>query len=206
MIDLELRRLPEVERYFLSLPAAARASAALAINASAKWAARDASRRIRLQVALPRNYIGDASNPDAKLRIRKTATGADLEAVLSAAQRPVSLARFVAGNTPIGRNRGQVHLRVKPGRSTTIPGAFLIRLPAGQRFDETHFNLGLALRLKPGERVRNKHTMQAIAKGLVLLYGPSIDQIFQTVREDIAPGTAQQAVSEFLRQFARRTA
>ena len=64
-------------------------------------------------------------------------------------------------------------------------------------------NLGVAIRLKPGEVVHNKKVMQRISGNLYLLFGPSISQVFSTVREDISPETLDFAETEFLRQLDR---
>ncbi len=36
-----------------------------------------------------------------------------------------------------------------------------------------------------------------------MLYGPSVDQVFRTVKDDMAPGVSAFTDSEFRRQFAR---
>lgn len=82
--------------------------------------------------------------------------------------------------------------------------AFFIRLPQGSQMTETQFNLGLAIRLKPGEALMNKVQAVRMASGLYLLYGPSVDQVFRAndgggVASDRAPYLAQRLENEFLR-------
>ena len=92
-----------------------------------------------------------------------------------------------------------MRLRVKPGRTTVIPNAFLIPLKSGSADIETKANLGLAVRLRPGERLRNKKSSRRLAIGLFLLYGPSVDQIFSDVALQEAPIAARFLENEFLR-------
>lgn len=80
-----------------------------------------------------------------------------------------------------------------------MKGSFLVKLKSGNAKTDTQFNLGLAIRLKPGERLRNKTSMTQLDHNVYLLYGPSVDQVFRTVREDIAPDTASFLEAEFRR-------
>jgi hypothetical protein len=209
-VSIELRGLDAVERYYREAPAIAREAARFAVNDAAKFGARRASEEIRKQVRFSRTYLGNASNADARLRIRKVAKGGDLEAVITARRRPTSLARFASGTPTFGRTRGRgPRVKVKPGAGyRTIKKGFFLRLRAGgSNLDQ--FNVGLAIRMNPGEVLRNRNKgltgLKAFgsSKNLYLLYGPSVDQVFQTVRADIAPRVAAEAEKQFLRQFAR---
>jgi hypothetical protein len=209
-LRVELRGLETVERYFSEAPGHARDALRFAVNDAARFAARRASVEIRRQVNFPRNYLGDASNSDARLRITQMAKGGDLTAVISARQRPTSLGRFASGTPTFGRSRGKgARVKVKAGAGyRTIPNSFFLRLRAGSS-NLGESNIGLAIRLKRGERLRRRAKgvtgLSAFGKdkNLYLLYGPSVDQVFRSVRDDIAPEVASRAEREFLRQFAR---
>lgn len=164
-----------------------------AINRTAESARADSSRRIRQQVNFPAQYLSPSAG---RLAVSKRASNTDLEAVIRARHRATSLARFSSGG---GRRGSGVSLQVKPGVSKRIKRAFLIKLRQGKGSVDTKFNLGLAIRLKPGETIQNKRQMVRMGKGLYLLYGPSVDQVFQTVAEDVAPDAADKLEAEFLR-------
>lgn len=144
-------------------------------------------KEIRSQIAFPARYLND------RLKVVKRASGRTLEAVISGRDRPTSLARFAKNRNPQAtRKAGKVDLTVTPGRTTTIPNAFLMPLRNG--------NLGLAIRLKEGESIRNKKFVTKVGKGLYLLYGPSVNQVFRTVAEEkAAPEAADFLEREFLR-------
>lgn len=167
----------------------------MAINEVAAWARAEAGREIREQANFPRNYL---TGRDGRLYIKKRAKAGDTEAIITGRQRATSLARF--SNTRdigIARRRGGVNVEVKPGVSKFMKGAFLMRLRAGNTLTDTQHNLGLAIRLKPGERVRNKTQMAQIAKNLYLLYGPSVDQIFRSVADNMTPDIEGRLRTEF---------
>lgn len=176
-----------------------RLAAVRAINTSADRGRTQAARAIRDEVNLPATYL----NPSAKrLYVSKRAQRNDLEARIRARTRATSLARFVTGTTRI--NKAGVRVEVAPGRARFLKRAFLVRLPAGRASVDTKSNLGLAVRLRPGESLRNKTDVRRLDKGLYLLYGPSVDQVFKArdgsgVAEDIAPGIGQFLEGEFIR-------
>ncbi|AEY69569.1 hypothetical protein AH2_00059 [Burkholderia phage vB_BceS_AH2] len=168
-----------------------------AINRATPRARTAASREMRKQVAFPASYL---SGNDARLRITKMATNDNLESVITGRQRATSLARFSRERDPASaRRKGGVNVEVKPGQARFMKGAFLVKLKAGNAKTDTQFNLGLAIRLKPGERLRNKTQMQQLDHNVYLLYGPSVDQVFRTVREDIAGDTRSFLEAEFRR-------
>lgn len=146
-------------------------NAVRAINTTARRFRTTAARMIRDQVAFPSNYLNPAGK---KLFVAREATRADPTATIRATGRPTSLARFVTQGT---LNKKGVTLRVDPNRSTSIKSAFLIKLPAGKVTD-TKSNFGLAIRLRKGETIQNKRNMIKLSRGLYLLYGPSVDQVF----------------------------
>jgi hypothetical protein len=170
-----------------------RRSAVQAINKTSARARTDSAAEIRRQVSFSAQYLAPGAG---RLVVSKQASGASLESVITARQRATSLARFAEGSP--GRGAG-VRVQVAPGRSRFMKRAFLIKLPAGKASVDTKFNMGLAIRLKPGESLQNKKKAIKMEKGLYLLYGPSVDQVFQSVSQEIAPGAATYLEAEFLR-------
>lgn len=180
---------------FAEIPADVARAALRAVNKTIDRARASASREIRDQVAFPASYLTDANG---RLSVTKRATGDDLEAIVTGRERPTSLARFLVGAPKVGIGQKGVRVRVQPGLATFLPRAFLIRLRSGSD-TETISNLGLAIRLKPGQVPSAAYKPTRLADGLWLLYGPSIGQTFRTVSEDIAPDTALFLEDEFLR-------
>ena len=68
--------------------------------------------------------------------------------------------------------------------------AFVMELRGGNR--------GLAIRTD-GSKPRGAYKPKPIGKNLFLLYGPSVDQVFRTVSEDVAPDVADELEVEFNR-------
>lgn len=184
---------------FQNLPKEIGIAASRALNATLKRTRADASKRIRQQVNFSASYL----NQNDRLAVTQNSRPDNLEGIIAARTRPTSLARFATGNTP---NKMGVTVQVKPGSARYMRRAFLIKLNRGSTQTETQFNLGLAMRLKPGEDVRNKKDMIKIASGLYLFYGPSVAQAFGTnddgrasVRKDVQPAALDFFEDEFLR-------
>jgi hypothetical protein len=183
-LDIQIEDLSDAEPNI-------RSAASRAINGALRRARTRSDREIRAQVNFPGNYLNPSTG---RLTVSQNAAPTSLEGAVTARQRPTSLARFVKGNP----KRGQpVRLEVSPGKTTVLPRAFLMPLRSGNV--DTKSNLGLAIRLGPGERLQNKRRFKRIASGLYLLYGPSVDQVFRTVAADEAEPTADFLETEFLR-------
>ena len=154
------------------------------------------ARRIGEQISVPASYLAPSGG---RLIVSRKASPSSLVAVITARSRPTSLARFARG-----RGRGNVRVEVRPGRVRELRRAFFIRLRQGSALTDTQFNLGLAIRLRPGERIENKVRQAQLAKGLYLLYGPSVQQVFLDNASDgvaarEAPAIAGDLETEFLR-------
>jgi hypothetical protein len=166
-----------------------------AINKAADRGRTRADREIRQQVNFPARYLSE------RLKVTRRASGRSLEATITGRDRPTSLARFAtSSNVAASQKRGNVTVAVSPGARKVVgrkaggsgPTAFLMQLRGG--------NVGLAMRLKEGETVRNKKYMTKVGKGLYLLYGPSVNQVFRSVAEEqTVPETAAFLEQEFLR-------
>lgn len=185
-------------REYDSLKDEIRFNAMRAINQTARDYRKIGAERIRAQINFPQNYF----NPSAKrFYVSREATPGKLEARITARGRATSLARFVTSYTP---GKKGVSLEVKTGQQTQIKGAFLIKLPAGKGPIDTKYNMGLAIRLRKGETLENKRNVRRMAKGLYILYGPSVDQVFlaqsgKGVAADLEPSILDDMETEFLR-------
>lgn len=177
-----------------------RLAAVRAINKIARDARAQAAKMIRNEVNLPARYV---SPSEGRLAVTKQANGSNLEARITARGRATSLAQFVTGSDK--PNVQGVHIEVAPGKARFLRRAFLIRLPQGNSpVTDTKFNLGLAVRLKPGDTLRNKITARRVEKGLYVLYGPSVSQVFRAndgdgIANEMTPGLEAKLRDEFLR-------
>lgn len=182
--------LKDALKYFEQLPEVATQAAVLAVNQIAGGSAIvGLKRQMRKEVAFPSGYL-----EDGRLTVVQKATRNSIEAIIRGRDRPTSLARFATGAPGI-RQKGGVRVIVKPGQTRTLKSAFLIKLRNG--------NTGLAVRLKPGDTLQKSTGAVKLANNLYLLYGPSVDQVFNSVAEDQLPIIGENLNQEFLRQFAR---
>ena len=157
----------------------------------------ESRRRILGQINFPTSYLDPSGG---RFYVSRLATRAKPEAAITAKRRPTSLARFIVGTpTP---NKAGVTVSVGKGKTETLRRAFVIKLRAGSAPIDTKSNLGLAVRLKRGETLRNKNSMIKMANGLYLLYGPSVQQVFldnsgEGVAQDVAPYALDKLEDEF---------
>lgn len=199
---IDIRDALQIDDFLADMPENVNQAAAIAINDVVGGSGLARYRKaINEQVNFPQGYLdGDRFYQDQR------ATPTRLQATLLARQRPTSLARFATSGT-VG-SKGGVSVRVKrQGGGKLIKDAFLVRLRAGTSLENG--NVGLAIRLKPGQTLVNKKDtsrMVHLDANVVLLYGPSIDQI---LRNDVAdaetPEVVDSIATEFFRQFARLT-
>ncbi len=195
-VDLNL-----VAEYLEQQPEIARTAAKLSVNDTTRGYVPRAKKEMNSQVAFPSGYL----NED-RFGIRKLATEADLTATISARHRPTSLARFAGGQTAgTATRRGGIRVRVNTGGAKFLKGAFFVNLRRG-RDTSDGFNLGLAIRLKPGQTLRGRRKGTSgvlLADNLALLYGPSVDQVFNDVANADSPEIAERLEREFIRQYVR---
>jgi hypothetical protein len=199
-VRITTRGLDDLKRYFERLPEVANTAARMAINDTLAFAKTEGSRRIRKDINFKPGYLQD------NLTIARKASDNRLEGEIVGRDRPTSLARFATGNPTFGRRKkgSAIKVNVSPdGGTRTIPDAFYMRLRRGKSIEGDSFNIGLAIRLKPGETIRNKREMVAFSKGLYLLYGPSVGQVFDDVAIDMEPMLSDRMEDEFVRQFNR---
>lgn len=171
---------PEIER-----------KAIQAINKTTRRTRTEASRQIRNQIRLKASYL----NQEDRLSM-KFARAGKLEGRISGRDRPTSLARFVTNKSGSVRDmnrrfrRSGARIQVKPGATRVARKAFAVPLRGG--------NVGLAIRTKGGPPQR-AYKPKKLSDNVYLLYGPSIDQVFSTVREDLEDDAAEFLEYEFNR-------
>lgn len=193
----------EVKKYFETLPELTALAMRFAINEVATRSGMTALKRKMLdEIAFPSGYL----NPE-RLKVTRKASVTKLEAVITGRKRATSLARFVQGSPVIG-GKGSTGLTVKvqKGRTTYLKNAFLVKLNKGASFSQDNYNLGLAVRIKPGERIQNKHTSHQawlVPNKVALLYGPSVDQVFAGVISHMGTDIGDMVAASFHRHFAR---
>mgnify|MGYP001143878705 CR=1 FL=1 len=174
-------------------------AASQAINTLTRNKRARAAKLIRDQVNLPARYV----SPSGKaLFVSQKASPSSLEGRITARGRPTSLAQFLTSSPRVGK--AGVTVEVQPGKARFMKRVFPLKLPQGNTLTATKYNLGLAIRLRPGERLANKTTARRVSNGLYLLYGPSVDQVFRSldgtgVANDLVPEIEQELSEEFLR-------
>jgi hypothetical protein len=174
-------------------------AASRAINTTTRDSRVDAARKIRSEINFPARFV----SPSGKgLYVSQKASPTNLEGRITARGRPTSLSRFLTSSPRIGR--AGVTVEVAPGKARFLKRVFALKLPQGSASVENKFNLGLAIRLRPGERISNKTSARRVSKGLYLLYGPSVDQVFRAndgdgVAKDMVPAVERNLEREFLR-------
>lgn len=179
---------------FESLPQAAQRAASMAVNRTLDRLRTSAAREVRKQVNLPASYVSPAQG---RLAVSRRASPSNPEGSVRARGRATSLARFVTNR---GAKPGEVTAMVKPGGAVHLKRAWLIKLRSGPNSDNLG-NLGLAIRLKPGETLRNRHlSAKPIFPNVYLLYGPSTYQLVNNLAEEkLGPDAASFLEDEFLR-------
>lgn len=188
-------------KMFDEIPTAIERAAIRAINKTTDRTRADAKRRALAQVAFPASYLNPSQG---RLTSRKARRGL-LEGAVSGRVRPTSLARFTKQKPqqPGQRSEG-VTVTVKPGVARFKRGAFLIPLRSGASGELG--NVGLAVRSEtppPGAYKPKK-----IGKNLWLLYGPSVNQVLHSARnnggvfDEAAPGALDFLNREFARQLS----
>lgn len=201
-VSVDLRGVLELDDFLAAVPEITRQAVSQAINSVVAGPGLAEYRKgISEQVDFPAGYLNDD-----RLGVTQRATPTRLEARITGRQRATSLARFATTGS-VG-SKGGVSVRVKKGGgSKYIKNAFKVRLKAGSSLDNDSFNTGLALRLKPGQTVLGKKdtsNMVRLDANVVLLYGPSVDQILRNnVADAKTPVVVDKIATEFFRNFQR---
>lgn len=203
MIEVQLRGLESVEKFYATMPQRTEKALRLAINSAALFGARLAKKEIMSRVNLKSAYIGNPADPKARLAVTQKARAGELVAVITARHRPTSLARFATSPVTFGKQRGPVRVSVGRGTSRALRRGFFIKLKRGKVLTADAYNLGIAYRLKPGEEIKNKNVFPNKRGRYAILYGPSIEQLFNRISVESSDEVLNHAEREFLRQFDR---
>lgn len=162
-------------------------AAKLAVNDTLRTSRNAAARSMEKQINFPRGYL---TGQHGRLTIPQFASDNDLSGIVRGKDRPTSLARFVVGGAKPGSKGKGVSVSVDPGIAKYMPSAFAIKLKNG--------NIGLAFRTKNGKPPKSMGAKQ-MSDGLWLLYGPSVDQVFQATRGMIKEDMEAHMSKEFQR-------
>lgn len=184
-------RTSDLLRAYEEVPKRTTRAAVQALNKTADRSRTRGARAIRQQINFPASYL----DPNAqRLFVAERATEKSLVSVVRARTRATSLARFLTSSGKDG-----LRVSVHPGRTITLKRAFVVRLRAGSQTIDTKSNLGIAVRTKDGQRPSKAYKPVRLGKDTWLLYGPSVDQAFKSVREDIRPDAEVELSAEFQR-------
>lgn len=205
MLDVKIIGVKELADWVHKYPEVINKAQKLALNDATRYAHGLAKKRITQELNFLPSYLGAADNPASRLRIKKYATDGSLDTSISGRVHPTSLARFA--NTRVIRKRKTQPLKVsvRRGQSKELKRAFLLRLRSGASIEGSN-NIGLAIRLPNGVSLRKGKGRKLSGNRKTtawLLYGPSVDQAFGLVREDIAEPVAQRLKQQLTRQIAR---
>jgi hypothetical protein len=191
--------LGNAKRFFENLPDVAEKAASLAINQVVERQFVPMMRKeAESQINFPPGYLSAD-----RLGITRKASPSRLEAVVTARDRATSLARFAPGFTAANSRNTRIVVKVQRGGKAIrlSKRAFIAKLNNG--------NVGLAVRLKPGETLQNSEgallvkAWSGVRGNVYLLYGPSVDQVIRTIAIDALPDAGNKISDEFFRQFAR---
>lgn len=206
-VTIEARGLSRFADFLRNADDSVSKAVVLATNDTALYARAKTSREIRQRVNFRARYLTGGGDRSARLAISKKATASDPEAVLTGRDRPTSLAnpQFVRTQPTFGRQKRPVRVHVGAGRGTqTLDRAFFVRLRRGNAaVTEENSNVGLAIRLRPGERIDNKKEMASMGNGVYLLYGPSVGQAMRTVLPEEADDIGDTYGDRFVHHLER---
>jgi hypothetical protein len=207
----QVKGIREFEKFLEKQPAAASKAAQLAINDVTRKTFARSRREILRQVNLTAAYLDGQESSTPRFRIRQLATQNNLMAVIEARRRPTSLARFDARQLygPAkrgGTKKSGVSVNVGGSRKK-IPRAFLVNLKRGAADGG---NTGVAIRVPAGQGVTGRKFKGVPFGGsnsrdsdVYLLYGPSVQQVFDDVAVEQEAWAQDRLEAEFSRQYAR---
>lgn len=202
-VELDIAGFAKFAQGMRGMEASVESSARIAINDGARFATRVGAKAITDDLNLTSKYL--TGGPSPRLGVSRFASDSSLEAVVTGRDRPTSLARFARGAPVFGHQKRSPTVKVnRAGAGQRVNNSFFVRLRSGKEMSADNYNVGIAVRLKPGETIRGKNVMARPGKrGFYLLYGPSVGQAYRTASEKTAPAVAERVTSEFLRQLAR---
>jgi hypothetical protein len=211
-LEIKAKGIKNLQSFLDRNSEVAEKAAAMAINTVARKVYADSKRKILAQVNLSAGYLDGRDGTEPRLKITAKAKPGKLSTSIRGRQRATSLARFdakqmYAPSKKGGRKKAGISVVVKRQR-VKMPQAFFVNLNNG--------NIGVALRVKEGEAIRNKNIMGQPMKTKVprkdnayLLYGPSVQQVFsadgngKSILQEGIEYVETNIDREFQRQFAR---
>lgn len=173
--------LDDAKQMLASLDAGTLRALVRAVNHAATRGRTQGSRLIRDEVKLPAAYVNE------RLKVTHRASTTDPTALISGRGRATQLSRFgakqltVKAKLPGKRRLAGARVEVKPGQKKVMPNAWVMKQKGG--------NTGLMIRTGPNR------------KDYKTLYGPSVDQLWQNIREQVAPEVEDAMLAEFIRQL-----
>lgn len=181
-------------------PTAIKRASSIAVNDTARYALKVGEEQMLKEVRFPAGYLDEPE----RFWISQYAREDLVEAKVTGRARGTSLKRFALGDPTPASTRGVggkgpgVTVEIAPGRVKTISSAFVIALKNG--------NFGVAVKVKNGsiQGFIKKHSFSSaqLANSFYILYGPSVDQVFRSVAQKVAPLVSAELSSEFSRQLA----
>lgn len=197
MIEFNTQGLDDLAEYFETFPQRAPEAARRAVNYAARKFGKDSAAKIASKLNFRTKLYNDTNPGKGRIAVR-LASSATLTAVVSASSEPLLLAKFGVNLPKTGSVRG-ISPVVKVGASSReLHSAFYTRFKNG--------TVGLAVRLKKGESLRNRHSKKSypLRRGdpnVQILYGPSLDQAFESQVKDALTPVEKTIRSEFFRQL-----
>ena len=191
-VDIDRAQFQDAQERLDHIKNGAARALSRALNKTASKAKTIASRAIRNQINLSAAYVrenlkGPASGFAYKATVNK------LTARLSASKRGVLLYQFSTNSVAAtGRPPEQIKVRVKPGRSVAIPSAFWVRTKGSNKLTPAVRNSVL--------RQLNM-TRTTDSGSFTVLHGPSLSQVFNTVKDDIGGDMSQTLVDNFAHEM-----
>lgn len=189
-LSQSLEGLAEVRQRLAALGEKAPRVMAMVINRGADRARTRGVSAIAAQVKLQKSYIRDL------LAVSKKASKADPDAVITGRKRPTLLFRYGAVQRTVPARNGK---RRKAGVSVNVKRK---SAPAEGKWFIVHRlkNSGASAVIS---RFRRSSGVGNRWDGLKVLYGPSVDQLWRDVRDDVAPEVMEWAGTELVRQLER---
>lgn len=182
--------IDEAKMAFAELPANLKAALIKTINAVVPNVRELAIERITDQVALTKTYVR------GRLYVSQRANNTDPTAVISGRVRSTQLRRYqgtqlyAAAKLPGKKRLAGTSVRVKTGNGASVlKHTWIIKLKYGEVDAKAGLTMGIAERTGSG---RNDYK---------ILYGPSVDQVWRGVKDEITPDIELMLEDEWRRQM-----
>jgi len=182
--------IDEAKQAFAELPANLKAAMIKTINAVVPNVRELAIERITGQVALTKAYV------KGRLYVSQRANNTDPTAVISGRVRSTQLRRYqgtqlyTTAKLPGKKRLAGTSVKVKTGKAPSVlKHTWIIKLKHGETDATAGLTMGIAERTGKG---RNAYK---------ILYGPSVDQVWRGVKDEITPDVELMLADEWRRQM-----